>query len=107
MTVSTGAQGSDANIVLIGVCNLTSSNTTATSARLRLYQSGSSTKLAETGITWAGDGVSGTVVARFTLAPNSTRDCVLRIAVDNLSGGSSTKSNSSVRGQLIMMTAKK
>lgn len=106
LTFTTGDIGTDANVVVIGIGNCTSSNTTASSCRLRVYQSGSSTALAETGMTWRGDGISGTVVGRFTQPPNTSRTVYLKASADNLSGGSSTKSGT-VKGQLIVMTAKK
>lgn len=106
LTFTTGDIGTDANVVVMGIGNCTSSNTTATSCRLRVYQSGSSTKLAETGITWRGDGISGAVVGRFTQPPNTSRTVYLKASADNLAGGSATKSGT-VKGQLIVMTAKK
>lgn len=106
LTFTTGDIGTDANVVVMGIGNCTSSNTTASSCRLRVYQSGSSIKLAETGMTWRGDGISGAVVGRFTQPPNTSRTVTLKASSDNNAGGSATKSGT-VKGQLIVMTAKK
>lgn len=106
LTFDTGDIGTNANVVVMGIGNATSSNTTATSLRLRIYESGSSTMLAETGMTWKGDGISGTVVGRFTQPPNTTRTVYLKGSVDSLSGGASSKAGT-ISAQLIVMTAKK